>query len=399
MKNELSGPAVVAAKRTPVGKQHGALSHMRVDDLAAHILRSLAADVPADLMEEVAVGMVNASGEAMGNPARFATLLAGLPESVGGFTTNRYCGSGLTALTLLAADIAMGAHKGGIAIGAESMSRSTWPVAIPLQTKAVGQLVGRNAMWSGAGGPQHPDLEASGAMIEMAEAAQMTAMDLGISRADMDAYALESHRRAGEAAESGRFDEEILPVPLRDGEFSRDETIRHDTTLERLATLRGYDSMAPDITAGNASPINDGASGVVVINRQLAKDSGLPVMAELVAYSTIGVAPRNFSLGPVLAVQRLLERRGLATSDIDLFEINEAFASQVLACIRGLDIDHSRVNVNGGAIALGHALGNSGTRITVTLLHEMQRRDVEWGVASLCVGAGQGIAALFRRRP
>lgn len=391
-------PAVTAAVRTPVGRVLGSLSTVRVDDLAAQVLRAVVDRVPDPrVVEEVACGIVNASGEAMGNPARFAVLLAGLPDSVSGYSVNRYCGSGLTALTTLAASIAMGAHRGGVAVGAESMSRSTWPLPIPVSGRGVGAAVARNAMWSGAGGPQNPVLERDGVMIEMAPAVQHTAMSMGITRAEMDVYAAESHRRAAAAVDAGRFDDEIVPVAGDGTVVTSDETIRRDTTIEGLASLVAYDADAPDMTAGNSSPVNDGASAIAVVDAEAASEHPGAVLARLVGYSTVGVPPRDFATAPVHAIARLLERHGLSTSDIDLVEINEAFAAQSIACIRALDLDADRVNVNGGALALGHALGNSGTRITTTLLHEMNRRDVEWGVAALCVGSGQGIAALFRR--
>lgn len=390
---------IVAAARTPVGRQHGALSEIRTDDLAAVALKAVAERVPTDLVEEVGCGMVNASGEAMGNPARFAALLAGLPESVAGFTTNRYCGSGATALTLLAADIAMGAHRGGIAVGAESMSRSTWPLPIPLSTRSTAPVSGRNAMWSGAGGPQHPALEACGAMIDMAPGAQHVADALGITRAEMDEYAVESHRRAAAAVAAGHFADEIITVSAPAGTVTSDETIRPDTSLDRLARLRPYHPDAPDITAGNSSPVNDGASAVAVIDSAEALAAGLTPLAAIVGYTAVGVAPKDFATGPVVAVNRLLERHSLKVSDIGLFEINEAFAAQAIACIRQLRLNPEWVNVNGGALALGHALGNSGTRIVVTLIAEMRRRGVEFGVASLCIGAGQAIGVLLRGAP
>lgn len=390
-------PVIVVAVRTPVGRQHGLLSQIRTDDLAAISLRAVVKRLPLELVEEVACGMVNSSGEAMGNPARFAALLAGLPESVAGFTTNRYCGSGMTALTLLAASIAMGANRGGIAVGAESMSRSTWPLPIPINTRGTVPMVGRNAMWSGAGGPQHPSLEASGVMIDMAPGAQHTANTLHITRRDMDAYAVESHRRAAAAADAGRFDDEMITVPGPDGPVTADETIRRDSTLERLAQLRPYHPDAPDITAGNASPVNDGSSALAIVDADEAAGAGLESLSSVVGYATVGVAPRDFATAPVHAVNRLLARHGLSIDDIGLVEINEAFAAQAIACIRELELDPERVNVNGGAIALGHALGNSGARIVVTLVHEMRRRGVEFGVATACVGGGQGIAVLLRR--
>ena len=390
-------PVVLSAVRTPMGRHEGALSGTRVDDLAAVVVAEAVARStvdPADI-EEVVLGIVNASGEAMGNLARFSALLAGLPTSVAGVSMNRYCGSGLSAVNALAHEIAFGGARIGVAGGAETMSRSTWPILKPRGSRYVGPITARDAMWSGAGGPQHPALEADGTMIEMPEGAQFTAAQLGITREEMDRFALESHRRAAAAADEGRFGDELVPLHLPDGSvFDADETIRRDASLEKLGGLKPYYPGCPDITPGNASPINDGASALVMAAADSVPD-GVAPLARIVSTAVIGVEPREFSIGPVLAIRKLLERTGLSMDDIDLVEINEAFAAQMLACQRGLDLDPARVNVNGGALALGHALGNSGARITVTLLHEMRRRGSRYGIASACIGAGQGIATLF----
>jgi acetyl-CoA acetyltransferase family protein len=394
---ERSTPVILSAVRTPVGRHGGALAGIRPDDLAAHVIRAAVdrAQIEPLAVEEVSFGIVNASGEAMGNVARFASILAGLPLSSAGVSLNRYCGSGLSAVNALAHEIAFGGVRVGVAGGVESMSRSTWPVLKPQGARYVGPIAARDAMWSGAGGPQHPELEANGTMIEMPEGAQLIAREYGITRAEMDDYAYRSHRRAASAVESGRFDGEIAPVPL-DGEapFARDETIRLDTSPERLAALASYHPGCPDITAGNASSVNDGASALVLADAAAADGQRL---ATVVATAVAGVEPARFALGPVVAIRKLLAQAGLTVADIDLFEINEAFAVQMIACIRELDLDEDRVNVNGGAISLGHALGNSGARITVTLLHELHRRGGRYGIAALCVGAGQGIATLFER--
>jgi acetyl-CoA acetyltransferase family protein len=392
-------PVVLSAVRTPMGRHEGSLSSVRVDDLAAGVVKEAVARggiEPADV-EEVAFGIVNASGEAMGNVARFASLLAGLPTSAAGVSMNRYCGSGLSAVNALAHELAFGGASVGVAGGAETMSRSTWPILKPRGAKYVGPIAARDAMWSGAGGPQHPALEADGTMIEMPEGAQFIAEEYEIGREEMDAFALESHRRAAAAADEGRFDDEIVPVSLPDGSvFAEDETIRRDTSLERLASLRPYYPGCPDITAGNASTINDGASALV-----MARPDAVPVgsnpFAKVLATAVAGTEPKRFAIGPVLAIRKLVERTGVSLEDVDLVEINEAFAAQMIACIRLLNVDPERVNVNGGAISLGHALGNSGSRLTVTLMHEMRRRQVRFAIASVCIGAGQGIATLFER--
>jgi acetyl-CoA C-acetyltransferase len=394
-------PLVLAGVRTPVGRHGGSLAAIRPDDLLAGVLRESvrrAAIDPAAL-EEVSVGIVNASGEAMGNVARYASILAGLPPGVAGISMNRFCGSGLAALNALAHAIAAGALDAGVAAGVESMSRSTWPIRKPLNGRYAGPVLGgRDAMFSGAGGPQHPDLEADGTMIEMPQGAQLIASELGIAREEMDRFAERSHRRAAAAAAEGRFERELMAVPLPGGEeLSADETIRADTSLERLARLRPYDPLAPDITAGNASPVSDGASALVLAAADGPLPEGARPLARVVGTALAAVEPARFSIAPVLAIRKLLDRTGVALEEVELVEINEAFAAQMVACIRELGLDEERVNVNGGALALGHALGNSGTRLTVTLLHEMERRRTRYGIASLCIAAGQGIATLFER--
>jgi acetyl-CoA acetyltransferase family protein len=382
-----------------MGRHGGSLAGTRVDDLAAVVIKEsvAASGVDPEQIEEVIFGIVNGSGEAMGNVARFAALLAGLPTSAAGASVNRYCGSGLSAVNALAHEIAFGGARFGVAGGAETMSRSTWPILKPQGNRYVGPIAARDAMWSGGGGPQHPSLEADGTMIEMPEGAQYTAKMLNISREEMDLYACESHRRAAEAADGGRFDDELVQVALPDGtRFAADETIRRDTSMDRLQALEGYYPGCPDITAGNASPINDGASALVLADVD-AIPAGATPLARIVATAVVGVEPRDFSIGPVLAIQKVLGQTGIPLHAIDLVEINEAFAAQMIACIRGLELDPTRVNVNGGALALGHALGNSGARISVTLLHEMARRGSRYGIASACIGAGQGIATLFER--
>ena len=393
-------PVVLSAVRTPVGRHAGALSQVRPDDLAAVAIQEAVsrAGVEPTAVNEVMLGIVNASGEAMGNVARFASLLAGLPSSTAGLSMNRYCGSGLSAVNAMAHAVAFGSVRIGVAGGVETMSRSTWPVLKLANPKYVGPLVARDAIWSGGGGPQHPDLEADGTMIDMPEGAQLVAREMGISRAEMDTWAARSHVRAAAAWTEGRFEAEVAPVMRPDGTvLDMDETIRPDTTVERLATLRPYYPGCPDITAGNASPISDGASALVIASNEVAGDLGVRPMARIVATAAVGIDPAHFALGPIPAIRRIIADAGIRLEDVDLFEINEAFAAQMVACVRELDLDEDRVNVNGGAIALGHALGNSGGRITVTLLHELARRGGRFGIAALCVGSGQGIATLFER--
>lgn len=390
---------VCSGVRTPVGRHGGGLADVRPDDLLAGVLREAVdrSAVDPERLEEVSVGIVNASGEAMGNVARYSTILAGLPVGVAGMSMNRFCGSGLAAFNALSHAIAVGSVEAGVAAGVESMSRSTWPILKPRNPRYVGAVPGgRDAMFSGAGGPQNPTLEADGTMIEMSEGAQAIAEKHGIGRAEMDAFALRSHERAAAASTGGLFVEEIVPVQLPQGVLETDETIRSDTSLERLGRLSPYDALAPDVTAGNASPVSDGASALVLATGEAARAAGRP-LARVVGTAVAATEPKWFATAPVLAIRKLLERTGVSLDEVNLIEINEAFASQMIACIRELDLDEDRVNVNGGALALGHALGNSGTRLTVTLLHEMKRRNAKYGIASLCIAAGQGIATLFER--
>lgn len=394
-------PLVLSAVRTPTGRHGGSLAGVRPDDLLAGTLREAVSrsGLAPDAVDEVSVGIVNASGEAMGNVARYSALLAGLPPSVAGVSMNRFCGSGLAALNALSHAIAASSVDAGVAAGVESMSRSTWPILKPHGAKHVGPIAGgRDAVFSGAGGPQNPALEADGTMIEMPQGAQMIAEEYGVSRDEMDLFALRSHQRAATAVDSGRFGDELLSVTTPDGEsFDADETIRVTTSLERLSGLSAYDPLAPDITAGNASPLSDGASALVLV----ADDSELPAearpLARVVGTAVAAVEPARFSIAPVMAIRKLLDRTGVDLDEVGLIEINEAFAAQMIACIRELELDEERVNVNGGALALGHALGNSGTRLSVTLVHEMRRREVRYGIASLCIAAGQGIATMFER--
>ena len=392
-------PVVLSAVRTPVGRHGRSLSGCRPDDLLALVLGEAVSrsGVEPALVEEVMTGIVNASGEAMGNVARYASLLAGLPPSVAGVSMNRFCGSGLAAFNSVVHSIAAGSIDVGVASGVETMSRSTWPILKPHGQKYVGPIQARDSMFSGAGGPQHPRLEADGTMIEMPQGAQLIASELGIDRASMDEFALRSHMRAAAAADAGLFEDETVAVATGGGEhFRADETIRASSTAERLAALSPYDPLAPDITAGNASPVSDGASALVLASEGSIPD-GVTPFARVIGTAVAAVEPERFAIAPVPAIRKLLDRSGLEVSDIGLVEINEAFAAQTIACVDELGLDPERVNVNGGALALGHALGNSGTRLTVTLLHEMRRREVRYGIASLCIAAGQGIATLFER--
>jgi acetyl-CoA acetyltransferase family protein len=388
---------VVEAVRTPMGRHGGQLCGVRVDELAAHVLAGVVerCGVDAAEVDEVVVGCVNMSGEAMGNVARYAALLAGFPDTVAGVTVNRFCASGLSAIQIAAQEIATGMADVVVAAGAESMTRSTWSIPKPDKAFPRTQLAGRDTMWSGAGGPYHPRLVEQGAMIEMPEAAQKLAGLYSIARAEADAYALRSHARAAAAQDDGRFDDEILPLKVGEVVVDSDETIRRDTTLERLAALRPYYPDCLDITAGNTSQVNDGASALLLATRERARAWGVTPLARVLGSAVAGVDPALMGLGAARALARALERAGIKLEELDLVEINEAFAVQVLACLRDLPVPDERLNVNGGAISLGHALGNSGARITVTLLHELRRRGEAFGAASLCIGGGQGAAMIF----
>ncbi len=379
-----------------MGRHGGQLAGVRVDELAAHVIGAVVERAGVDRAEvdEVVVGCVNVSGEAMGNVARYAALLAGFPHRVSGMTVNRFCASGLSAIQVAAGAISAGVVDVVVAAGAESMTRSTWSVPKPSVPFARQQLAGRDTMWSGSGGPYHPALEEQGVMIEMPETAQILSDRYSIPRADADAFALRSHVRAGAAQQAGRFAAELVPLKVDDALIDLDETIRADTSLEKLASLRSYYPGCPDITAGNTSQINDGASALLLTTSERADAWGVTPMARVVTSAVVGVDPAVMGLGAAAALQRALDREGLDADALDLVEINEAFAVQVLACLRELPLDEERLNVNGGAIALGHALGNSGARIMTTLIHELSRRGGGLGAATLCVGGGQGAATI-----
>jgi acetyl-CoA acetyltransferase family protein len=392
---------IVDAVRTPVGRQLGALKTVRVDDLAAVALRAVLRRTGFDPgeLEDVVLGTVDAAGEACGNLGRYAALLAGIPESVAGSTVNRFCGSGLTAVNACVHAIAAGSGDAMIGGGAESMSRSVWVLPKPESGLARGNMALVDAYMSGSGGPAHPVLAQRQATIDMPATAQNLADRFAISREEADAFAYQSQQRYATAKREGRFDAEIEPVqvpqPKGDAVCVRDdEHPRPDTSLERLATLKPAWPHVKDITAGNSSGVNDGASAVLLVEEERAAVMGVRSLARVLSTAVAGVDPKVMGLGPALAIPKALRRAGLALANMELIEINEAFAAQVLACLKELDLDQERVNVNGGAIAMGHALGNSGSRVLTTLVHELRRRGARYGVASLCIGGGQGIATV-----
>lgn len=396
--------AIVAAVRTPIGRHGGALASVRPDDLAAHAIRAaiLRAGIDPAIVDDVYFGATNQAGEDNRNVARMAALLAGLPPTVPGATVNRLCASGLEAVNIAARMIESGAGDIMVAGGVESMSRA--PYVLSKAEQAFGreqQLCDTTIGWRFV----NPRLAAMYPPISLGETAENVARAHGVSRADQDAFAFASQERWAAAHAAGRFRDEIVPVEIPQGKkppivFDTDEHPRPDTTLEKLAALKPAFSKSADatVTAGNSSGINDGAAALVLVEASRAQALGLEPLAYVGASASAGVDPAHMGIGPVPAVKKLLARTGVAADAIDLVELNEAFAAQAVACVRGLSLDPARVNVNGGAIALGHPLGASGARIVVTLVHEMKRRGAKRGLASLCVGVGQGLATMFERR-
>ncbi len=380
---------VLSAVRTPIGRYGGALSGERPDDLAALVIREAverAGIDPAEI-EDVYFGAANQAGEDNRNVARMGALLAGLPQSVAGVTVNRLCASGLSAVVGAAHAIRAGDGELFVAGGVESMSRAPLVTAKP--------EYGDGTTWDTTLGWRFPNprMEEMFPLESMGETGENVAERYGVTREDQDAFALQSHRRWAAAQEAGRFVDELVTV----GDVDRDEHPRPDTSLEKLATLKPAFREGGTITAGNASGINDGAAALVLASEEKARGLGVEPLGRFVASAVAGVDPRVMGIGPVPAVQKLLARAGIEASDLDLVELNEAFASQSLQVIRELELDPERVNVNGGAIALGHPLGMSGARLVVSLLHELRRREGRYGLATLCVGVGQGQAAIFER--
>jgi 3-oxoadipyl-CoA thiolase len=393
---------VIDAVRTPIGRYAGGLATIRPDDLAAHVIAGLAArnQNAAACIDHVVFGATNQAGEDNRNVARMALLLAGLPYEVPAVTVNRLCGSGLEAVADVARLIAMGEADCAIAGGVESMTRA--PFSMPKQASAFDRnpppVYDTTLGWR----YPNPRMEARFALISMGDTAENVAQKHGISREDQDLFALGSHQKATRAWQENAFAAEVLPVPVpqKKGQpvmFAQDECVRTDASLEGLAKLQPVFRKGGTVTAGNSSPINDGASGLLLASAEVVERLGLQPMARVVGAQTAGVDPSYMGEGPIPAVQKLCQRLGVSVSDIDLVELNEAFAAQSLACIRSLGLDPSRVNVNGGAIALGHPIGSSGARIACSLVHAMRARDKRLGLASLCIGVGQGIATLFER--
>jgi len=377
--------------RTPIGRYGGVLAGHRPDDLAAHVLRAAVdrSAIDPDDIDEVVFGSANQAGEDNRNVARMATLLAGLPQKIPGFTVNRLCASGMTAITTARQMIASGDADVVLAGGVESMTRAPWVTEKPSRPWAKpGQSWDTSIGWRFT----NPAF-GSDTTLSMPQTAERVAQQWGLTRDELDAFALRSHQRALEAQKNGHFDNEIIAV----GDITQDEGPRPDTTLEKLASLRPIHGPDGVITAGNSSSLNDGAAAVVLVSERYAAAHDLQPRARVVAGANAGVAPEIMGVGPVPATRKALARAGWSVEDLDAVELNEAFASQSLACVRDLGLDEEIVNTDGGAIALGHPLGCSGTRITLTLLNRLERIDARRGLATMCVGVGQGSALLLER--
>ncbi len=409
---------IVSAVRTPIGAIRGSLSTVRPDDLAAHIIRAAVerSGVNPALIEEVILGCANQAGEDNRNVARMASLLAGLPDTVAGLTVNRLCASGLSAINTAARAIRNGDGDVYVAGGVESMTRA--PLVMP---KGAGAFQNGNVtVYDTTLGWRFPNpamqelfpLEAMGETAEniVERSREGTYAGGEITREDQDAYALESQRRTVAALNAGRFKDQIVPVEIKGRKgvtvFDTDEhprfqrsgdTFTLDTSAEQLAGLKPAFRKSGSVTAGNASGLNDGAAALVLMSAGKAQELGIEPLARWVGGAAAGVEPRVMGLGPIPATRKVLERTGLEVADLDLIELNEAFAAQGLAVIRELGLDPEKVNVNGGAIALGHPLGMSGARLIVALTHELRRREARYGLATLCVGVGQGEAAIIER--
>jgi acetyl-CoA acetyltransferase family protein len=407
----MAGAMILGGARTPIGRYGGSLSGIRTDDLLGmamvHALER--AGVPSDAIEDVAAGVVNVAHEGMGDIARWAALAAGIPEAVPAYSINRFCASSLTATINISNSIAVGEIGVGLAAGVESMSRSGW--AFTKGERAFeprGPRFMLDTMWAGAGGPPNPVLLERNAYIAMIETAQNVATKYAIPREEIDAFALRSHQHAAAARDSGRLAKEIFAVEVAGGrkepprQFEHDEFIRDDTTLEKLAALPPQPN-TQDMTAGNSSPLSDGASAVVLASEERAAELGAKPLARVLTSASVGIDPTIMGIAPAYAMPRAIERAGLKPEDVDVYEIHEAFAAQALGVLRefetqtGYAIPDEKLNPNGGAVALGHPFGDSGTRLVVSLTTELQEREARYGVIGVCVGSGQGVALLIER--
>jgi 3-oxoadipyl-CoA thiolase len=394
-------PVVVDGLRTPFGRYGGALKDVRPDDMAAHVIRALLDRTGVDpaAVDDVILGAANQAGEDNRNVGRMAALLAGLPVEVPGQTVNRLCGSGLQAVVNAAHAIAFGDGEVFVAGGVESMTRAPLVMAKPSVAFPRGEqtLHDTTLGWRFT----NPRLADAHYPYSMGETAENVVERRSVSREEQDRFAVASQRRWADAHAAGRFADEVVPIEVPDGKatrtFDTDEHPRPDATVESLARLKPAfrRDASGSVTAGNSSGINDGAAALLVTSEARARELGLRPMARLVASAVAGVDPATMGLGPIPATRRALERAGLSVDDLDLVELNEAFAAQAVPVMRELGLDPEKTNVNGGAIAIGHPLGASGARLAATLLHEMRRRGARYGLATMCIGVGQGIAAVF----
>jgi 3-oxoadipyl-CoA thiolase len=394
-------PVVVDGLRTPFGRYGGALAQVRPDDMAAHVIRAVVArtGVEVEAIDDVIFGAANQAGEDNRNVGRMAALLAGLPVEVPGATVNRLCGSGMNAVVNAAHAIAAGDGSLFVAGGVESMTRAPFVMAKPSAAFPRGEqtLYDTTLGWRFT----NPRLAEAHYPYSMGETAENVVERCGVTREEQDAFALESQQRWAAAQATGRFADEVVPIDVAEGKATRtldtDEHPRPETTLEQLAKLKPAfrRDESGSVTAGNSSGINDGAAALLVISEARARELGLRPMARMLASAVAGVDPATMGLGPIPASRRALERAGLSVDDLDLVELNEAFAAQAIPCMRELGLDPEKVNVNGGAIAIGHPLGASGARLVATLLHEMRRRGARYGLATMCIGVGQGIASVW----
>jgi 3-oxoadipyl-CoA thiolase len=396
-------PVVVDGVRTPFGRYGGALREVRPDDMAAHVIRTLLerTGVEAAAVDDVILGAANQAGEDNRNVGRMAALLAGMPVEVAGQTVNRLCGSGMQAVIGAAHAVVAADGDLFVAGGVESMTRAPFVMAKPSAAFPRGEqtLYDTTLGWRFT----NPRLAEAFYPYSMGETAENVVERCGVSREEQDAFALESHRRWAAAQEAGRFADEVVPIDVpgpKRGEsatIERDEHPRPETTLDQLAALKpAFKRDAPgSVTAGNSSGINDGAAALLVTSLARARDLGLRPVARLVSSAVAGVDPATMGLGPIPASRKALERAGLTVEQLDLIELNEAFAAQAIPCMRELGLDPAKVNVNGGAIAIGHPLGASGARLVATLVHEMRRRGARHGLATMCIGVGQGIASVW----
>ncbi len=406
----MSDAFILGGVRTPVGRYGGSLSHIRLDDLLGQTMIAACerVGVQPERIEDIAAGCVNPAHEGMGDVARWAALAAGFPDSVPAVTVNRFCASSLTCAIGLAHAIRAGELAVGLAAGVESMSRSGWALMkgdAPFSPR--GPVFMLDTMWAGAGGPPHPALLARDAYVEMIRTAQNVADRYELSREEIDAFALRSHRHAAAARDSGRLAAEIHPVELPATRrepartFEHDESIRGETSAEQLAALPPQPGTT-QMTAGNSSPLSDGASAVVLADAVMAEALGVEPLARVVASATHALDPQFMGIAPAFAITTALTRAGLAPGDVDVWEVHEAFAAQALGVLRelprqldGFEVPDERLNPNGGAVAIGHPFGSSGTRYVLTLATELRLRDRRYGVLGVCVGSGQGVALVL----